>query len=345
MSDQGPVRIGIIGLGRAGYGMHAEELRGHEGFRIVAGCDTIESRARKLAEEFGSRAYTDYRELLKDPDVELVAVTTRSDTHARITIDSLLAGKHVLVEKPMALNLAETDRMISAAQQTGNRLLLRQNVRHERAFTHVREIVESGVLGRVFYIRLCRHGFDQRHDWQTLKEFGGGQLNNWGPHIIDHALQLLGGRPVSLWSDLQLVAAAGDAEDHIKIAMRGETGLVLDMEISGGAALGEPHYRVMGTLGALVCDGREITMRYLDPADLEPVTASPETPPEGAGFGSGRVLPWKEQTIPVAPKRPCPPFYDLVYRTMRQGEPFPITLDEARNIMWVIDKAREGTQF
>ncbi len=127
--------------------------------------------------------------------------------------------------------------------------------------------------------------------------------------------------------------------------MRGKTGLVVDMEISGGVALGESRYRVMGTLGALVCEGERITMKYLDPEDLEPVEASPETPPEGAGFGGGRSLPWKEETFPVQPKRPCPSFYKLVYKTMREGEPFPITLEEARNIMWVIDKAREGTGF
>jgi len=342
MASRTPVGVGIIGLGRAGLGMHVPELRALKGFRIVAGCDVLEDRARTLAEQFGSRPYADYGDMLRDPDVELVVVATRSDTHAKITVDALRAGKDVLVEKPMAVSLAQADRMIQAARKTGRRLLVRQNRRHDPDFLFVRQVIESGKLGRVFYIRLCRHGYGRRADWQTLTRFGGGQLNNWGPHIVDHALQLLGGRPVELFSDLDRVAAAGDAEDHVKIVMRGKTGLVVDLEISGGVALGEPPYRVMGTLGTLVCDGRTATLKYLDRARLRPIEADPGTPPWAGGFGNPERLPWKEETREARPRKAPPAFYQLVYDAMRRGKQFPITLDEARDIMWVIEKARKG---
>ena len=177
-----------------------------------------------------------------------------------------------------------------------------------------------------------------------MTKFGGGQLNNWGPHIIDHALQLLGGRPVEVWSDLHRIAAAGDAEDHVKIVMRGKTGLVVDMEISGGVALGEPPYRVMGTLGTLVCTERTATLKYLDANKLKKIKADPGTPAQVEIYGSLEKLPWKQKTCPPKPKKAPPAFYKLVHDTMRGGKPFPVTLEQARNVMWVIDKARKGAR-
>ena len=342
MRTRRPVNVGIVGLGRAGWLMHVPELRAHKGFRIAAACDVIEDRPKAAAREFGTRPYTDHKDLIGDPDVELVVVATRSDTHARVTVDALRAGKHVLVEKPMAVTLRQADRMIEAADRAGRHLLVRQNRRFDPDFLFIRDVMRSGLLGRVFYIRLCRHGYNRRCDWQTLTRFGGGQLNNWGPHIIDHALQFLGGRPVGLWSDLCRVAAAGDANDHVKVVMKGKTGLVVDLEISGGVAIGEPPYRVMGTLGTLTCDGQTATIRHLDPKKLSSVKANPGTPSWAEGWGNPEQLPWQEMTCPAKPRATPPAFYERVYRTLRLGRPFLITLDEARNVMWVIERARKG---
>jgi len=340
-----PIGVGIIGLGRAGREMHVRELAPLKGFRIAAGCDALEERPRKLASEFGAKPYSKHTDLLKDRDVELVVVATRQDTHARIAVEALRAGKHVIVEKPLACSLAELDTMLAAVRESGKLLFPRHNRRWDADFQHVREVIASGVLGEVFYIRLCRHAYSRRRDWQTLRRFGGGQLNNWGPHIIDHALQFLGGQPQVALSELRRVAAAGDAEDHVKVVLRGPTGMLVDMEISGGVALGEPDYRVMGTLGALVCDGKESRLKYLDPREIQPVVADPNTPDEGAGFGREEALPWHEETRPAQPVSPMPSFYECVYQAIREGKPFPVTLDDARNVMWVMERAREMSAF
>ena len=92
-------------------------------------------------------------------------------------------------------------------------------------------------------IKLSRLGYAQRWDWQTLKEFGGGQLNNWGPHLIDHALQFINAPVKSVWSDMRQISASGDAEDHVKMVIRGENNIVVDIEISAGAALPVQHCR------------------------------------------------------------------------------------------------------
>ena len=345
MTQKDPVRIGIVGLGRAGWAMHVRELRPLDGFRIVAGCDTIPERVEQLAQEFDAKGYSRYEDLLNDGNVELVAIATRSDTHAEIGVAALEAGKHVVLEKPIVVNLDEADRLVEADKRAAGQLLVRQNMRHNPAFLHVQEIIESGILGEVFEIKLCRHSFNRRNDWQTMKEFGGGQLNNWGPHIIDHALMFLGGQVENVYGELKRVVCAGDADDHVKIILQGRSGLLVEIEISGGVALGEPHYRVMGTRGTLVCDSKEVTVRRYDPSEALPLDLHPESPPQDHPYGNPETLPWQEETFPVAPSRPTPAFYELVYTTLREGEPFPITPDQARQVVWVTDQVRKSATF
>ncbi len=340
-----PIRTGIVGLGRAGWGMITPALqqRPHQ-FQIVAGADEIRKRARRLAKATGAKVYVDYMDLLADDDVELVVIATRSNTHVAFAYQALQAGKHVLVEKPIALTLRGIKRLLRRAEKSPGLLIPRHNRRFDPDFLHVREILDSGILGEVREIKLCRHGFNRRNDWQTFREFGGGQLANWGPHIIDHALQLLGSTPMKMYANLQKIAAAGNAEDHVKIVLTGRNGRVVDLEISGGAALGDVPYRVFGTLGALTCDGKKTRLKYLDPTKLRRARARSATPPEDSGFGNPEKLEWIEEEREAVPEHPLD-FWDSVFAAIREGKPFPVSLAEARAVVEIMIEAREHSPF
>jgi len=202
----------------------------------------------------------------------------------------------VLMEKPMSLHAYEAEQLVEIAKQSKGELFIRHNRRFDHDFLHVYEIIQSGKLGDVYEVRINRHGYQRRDDWQTIKEFGGGQLLNWGPHIIDHALQFLESPVKELWRDLRQVAAAGDAEDHVKIILTGENNRVVELEISGGVAIPAPRYMVYGTKGSLLFEDNKIKLRYLDPEQrLEEKVADPGTP--GEGFGSEDHLTWIEQSF------------------------------------------------
>ena len=155
----------------------------------------------------------------------------------------------MLVEKPMALNLAGADRLIAVAKEVGRRLFVRQNRRFDVPFLQALEIIRSGKIGKLFAVQLRQGGYHRRSDWQTMKKYGGGQLLNWGPHLVDWAHQFIGGRTADVWSDLKRIAAVGDAEDHVKLIMRGENGVVVDIEISGAAAIPQTPWRLMAQPG------------------------------------------------------------------------------------------------
>ncbi|MCP4641885.1 MAG: Gfo/Idh/MocA family oxidoreductase [bacterium] len=345
MASRKPIKVGIVGLGRAGWNMHTSELAGKERmFTIAAGCDTAKDRRDQFTEKYGRPAYKNIEDLIADDEVELVDIATRSPEHVPHTLLALKAGKDVFLEKPISLSYAEAKKLKPAAAKSKGTLYIRHNRRFEEGFLHIREIIASGILGEVYQIKLGRVGYARRDDWQTLKKCGGGQLLNWGPHIIDHALQFLEGPVESIWGDLKCIAAAGDAEDHVKITVRGKNGRVVDLEISGGASIRVPTYVVWGTKGGLQCDGDEIKLRYLNPRQkLKPRRAKSSTP-ERNSFGTKETLKWVEKTVKVKPKKTYDIWVEL-YKAIREGKPFPITLDEALEVMRVVSTVRKGTGF
>jgi predicted dehydrogenase len=347
MAKTRPIRVGIVGLGRAGFGMHCRELEGKEDrFRIVAGCDVHKPWLNRMAKAYPDcTLYTRIEDLLADPQVDLVTIATLSVDHHKHVSMALKAGKHVFDEKPMCVTYAEAKRLRAASAKAKGNLYVRHNRRFENGFLHIREILASGILGEIHTIKLARVGYGRRDDWQTLIKCGGGQLSNWGPHIIDHGLQFLGApkKPLKgIWSDLKLVAAVGDAEDHLKIVMTGATGCVVDIEISGGAAVPLPQYVIWGSKGGLICQGDTITLKYLNPQKK----LKGRKPHAGVlpGFGTPEKLPWVEKTLKVKPKKTYD-IWDELYNAIRKRKKFPITLDEAVEVMRVVSVAKKGTPF
>lgn len=348
MSD--PIRVGLIGLGRAGTGMHRKELLPRQDkFQFYAVCDLIPERCQAFHDEFGSKMYTKIEDILADPDVELIDIATRSCDHYKHAKMALLAGKDVMLEKPFARSTKETAELIALGSQPGGpKLYIRHNRRFEAGFCKVNEIIDSGMLGDVYEIKLTRNQYQRRADWQTIHEYGGGQLLNWGPHIIDHSLRFCGGDYVSLYSNIKQVAAAGDSEDHIKIVFTGVNGRIVDMEISGGVALPTPVYMVYGSKGTLISTKEGFHVRYLDPDNkLSKLEADPSTPDIHAGFGNKEEIKWIEKDIPLDDEGEAATFriWDALYDTIRTGKAYPIKLNEAAKVIEVIEKVKLGTIF
>ena len=340
---------GIVGLGRAGYNMHCTEMDKYkQKFEIVAGCDPLLSKRERFQEKLKkAKVYITVEDLIADPEVELIDIANRTVDHLPTVLLALKSGKDVFLEKPICENYAEAKKIRTAAKKAKGTLYIRHNRRFESGFVHIQEIIASGILGDVYEIKLARHSYQRRNDWQTLKSCGGGQLNNWAPHIVDHALQFLDGKVKDIWSSLNLVAAVGDAEDHLKIILTGRNNLIVDMEISGGVALGSPVYAVYGTRGSLICEvEKTIKLRYLDPRKkLKDRKANKGDP--GDALGAPDDLKWIEKEIPVKPKLKVnvTSIWKYLYESIVDKKPFPITLDESVAVMKVIDEVKSGTKF
>ncbi len=346
-AEKNPIKVGIWGLGRAGWGMHCYEIgQFPDEFTIVAGCDLEEDRLKLFKEKYPqAETYLDGNKFLADKNIELVSVAVRSPQHVDYAIRALEAGKMVFLEKPIALSVAGAEKLEQAVKKYPGKLFFRHNRRLEACFNHVLDIMHSGILGEVYELKLCRHSYQFRDDWQTLIDCGGGQLNNWGPHLIDQGLQFLESPLDSVWSDLKTIAARGDAEDHLKIILKGKNGRIVDIEISGGVALPSPVYAVYGTRGSLISeDEQDIKLKYLDPKMKWPDNPpQPGTPPIGGGFGGQIQQKWIRKTIMTEPSNGLTilDLYHLLYQTIREGKPYPIKPEEAFNVVRVTEMVKK----
>lgn len=340
-SGQGPVRVGIAGQGRSGWGIHARTMHGlPEQFRVVAVADPLEHRQEEARTTLGCRAYGDYDALLHDDEIEVLVVSVPNRLHAEYAQAALGAGKHVVCEKPFALTAADADKTIAAARQAGRLVVPFQNRRYEPSFRKVREIAQSGVLGELLLVRLVQHSFGRRWDWQTLLEFGGGQLANNGPHALDQAVHFLGDGEVQVFADLRNGLSSGDAEDHVKVTFKAETGPTVDVEVSTVAALAQDRWTIFGTAGALRGTPTELHWRWVDWSTMpERVVDRAPTPDRSY---NRETLQWQEDRwqTPADATPENQAFYEDLYKTIRLGAPPAITPESARRYVAILERGR-----
>lgn len=154
------VKVGIIGCGAIAERLHIPDYATCGQADLVAFCDASRARAAAMAERFAPEAqiYTDYRELLKNPEVEAVSVCMPNKYHGECSIMAARAGKHVMVEKPMAMSLAEAKKMVAESKKAGKLLVVNQSMRNYPAHKKAREIIQSGFLGEVLHVTgMCGH--------------------------------------------------------------------------------------------------------------------------------------------------------------------------------------------
>ena len=346
MARKRPIRTAVVGLGRAGWNIHVGAIRPRKDFTLGAVVDPDDKRVKEAQDEFGCETYHTLKDCLANSDAELVIVATQSKDHAPMSVQALRAGRHVMVEKPMATNTREADRMIAAAKKAKRVLTVHQQHRVNPIFLHLKEVLASKIIGTAFQIKCTiAGGFSRRNDWQTLKKYGGGVVNNTGTHFIDQALQLGGGGPVR-WvkSDMQHRVYAGDAEDHGRLWVKLENDILVDMEISGISAIKQPMWWILGTCGSLVCDGQTTHLRYFNPKRLKPRRAIDSHMVSHRSYTVGETLPWKEKEIPVKAKTKVD-LYGRLYDSIRNRKALLVEPASIRLMTHVIEQSRRGTGF
>lgn len=343
------IKVGILGMGRAGVGMHVREIAEYpDRFELVAVADHDPSRLENPpGVPAQAKRYASCEELIDDPAVELVSIALRHPEHVPYAIRALEAGKYVNIDKPIAVNYEEARKLKACADRHPGRLFPRQNRRFEGPFQKALQLISTGVLGRITLVKLHRAcGYCRRNDWMTMTEFSGGLLTNWGPHVIDQALQFIGSPVADLWADVRSVISIGDGDDQIKLLLRGENGVVADLEISGTNAKPGREIEILGERGTLVYDPKAgaIEMRFVDPeCEFKPLAPHPENPPMEYG-NFDEKLTFIEQKVEI-PFIPMSDIWKHIYASVREGKPFPIRLEEAMEVVRLCDEAFRRSGF
>ena len=191
------VRMGFIGCGGIANGKHLPAQKRNPVAEMVAFCDVIEERAQKACKEYGApgaKVYTDYRELLKDKSIDAVFVLTPNCSHCEIAVAALEAGKHVMCEKPMAMNYAEAKKVIAARDKSGKVLTIGYQNRYRPDSLYLKGQAEAGMFGDIYYaeaIAVRRRAVPTWGVFIDKEKQGGGPLIDIGTHALDLTLFMM----------------------------------------------------------------------------------------------------------------------------------------------------------
>lgn len=246
--------LAIIGYGGMGSWHHKNISERVPGIRVKGAYD-IRSEAADRARKSGLYTYKSMDELLHDREIDIVTVATPNSFHKDICIRCLRAGKNVVCEKPVTLNSAELEEIITAANDSGRLFSVHQNRRWDRDYVIIKKILNDGTIGKPYFIESRVQGsWGSMQGWRGHKLNGGGMTLDWGVHLIDQMLDLVDSKVVSVYSNLFSVFS-NEVEDNIKIILYFESGVSALLEMSTNCFIPLPRWHVSAAEGTAVIEG------------------------------------------------------------------------------------------
>ena len=326
------IRTAILGYGRSGSTLHAGPIEKNKAFNLVAVCDANAAARKKAVDRFGCRPYDDYHRMLKEEPLDLAVIVSRSDQHCQMACDCLAAGVNALVTKPWATNVDEAQRMVNAAKSSGKLLLPWLPARWGSDLRRLRQLViKEQAIGKVFLVRRVQGSFGMRNDWQTKRCHGGGYLLNWGPHIVDTPMQLLGSPVKSVYGRLKQAINPGDAEDLFMGILTLADGTLVQVEYTITTEP-LPTWVLQGTRGTIVVNGKNLKINVTTPAQ----------PSDPTKYSTMKAAPDKvvEEQLAGSSNGDEHQIYKEIAAAVRGKARFPVTPASALELSRVLDAIR-----
>ncbi|MDX2285253.1 MAG: Gfo/Idh/MocA family oxidoreductase [Bacteroidia bacterium] len=331
-----PIRTALLAYGMSGEVFHAPILHVHPGFELRS--ILRRSRPEPLARYPAVQVTDDAEAIFSDPDIELIVVNTPEYTHHELARRALLAGKHVVVEKAFTVTENEAQDLIALAEAQGRMLTVYQSRRWDGDFMTIRQLLASGVLGRVvrYEARYDRWRPEPAPGWKEEGRPGTGILYNLGSHLIDQAIALFG-YPESVMADVRIQRSGGRSPDCFDLWMQ-YPAVQVRLSANYLTRLQAPRFRILGDQGAFVKYG----------TDPQEAALKAGRYPGEPGWGLEPEPDWGElATGPEhAPARKVPTlpgnyagFYDGVYASVRMGAPPPVPVLDSLMKVRVIEAA------
>lgn len=229
------IGIGIIGAGHFGA-VHARAITEVAGLEIVAVCREDQQQAEVFAREYGGKAYSDWQVLLEDPDVDAVVIATPHHLHKEIALGAARAGKHILLEKPMAPTVADCDEIAHAVSEAGVQFMVGHVMHFALPCLMAKEIIRSGTIGLPAIgtsgmIKLWMEG--NRRPWHLHRETGGGMLMTAGIHALDRLVWLMGQDVIGVTAMMGSKFHQQQADDTALIGLRFSDGAIGQVQSIG----------------------------------------------------------------------------------------------------------------
>lgn len=265
-----PLKIGIAGAGAIAQ-RNAREAASSGAAKIAGVFDVNHKVARDMADALKAPFFATYEEMLASKDVEAVLISTPHHLHRPMTVQAAEAGKHVMVEKPMANNLAEAEEMIRACRKNNVKLTVNYSFRFLPKIRAAKELIDAGALGTITGIQIISHSFkdpgywtgarsNSPDDWRASREkCGGGYLIMNVCHILDYIQFLTGLKTSRIYSEYATLGSPAEVEDIISVSYRLENGAVGSVSASSiMRGTEQAEERIWGTNGSMILNSSGI---------------------------------------------------------------------------------------
>lgn len=325
--------VALVGYGFAGKTFHAPIVSSVEGLRLT---HIVSSDPEKVRRDWPSlTVVSSIDDICKNPAIALIVIATPNTSHFELTQKSLAAGKHVVVDKPFTLTVADAEKLLAQAASSRRVLSVFQDRRWDGDFLTLRRLLQEGLLGEVtrFESHYDRYRPDVRKRWRETPGPGSGIWFDLGPHLIDQSLQLFGS-PDALFADLAIQRKGGSTVDYFHVIMRhGTRRVILHAESFVSADL--PRFIVHGTLGSYVKFGMDSQEEALKRGER------PGGPGCGADPRPGILYTWKDGLLET---RQVPPlagnyagYYEAVRDAITKAAPNPTSPQDILGVMTVLE--------
>jgi scyllo-inositol 2-dehydrogenase (NADP+) len=288
------INVGILGFGRIGAEHEGWLAHSSGGIRATAIADPTPAR-RAIGETRQLRACGDVESLLVDQSIDAILVATPTAMHFEHASRALAAGKHVMVEKPMALDLSQAKRLVDQAAECKRVLSVFHNRRWDIDYLTVKDAVSAGAFGKIINVesRISQWAScvgpaakEWNPNWRNQAQFGGGGLYDWGSHLIDQLWRLLWpAKPLRVFAQLRSNIWSQDCDDFARVCIDFDNGAVGMVEINTTTTRPLPRWHIDGTLGSaegpccMKYDTHEWARLQFTPADWSPPRQCPLAQP------------------------------------------------------------------
>ena len=333
------LNVALVGYGFVGKVFHAPLIANTPGLRLHT---VVSSDAAKvLADWPEARVVADAQAAFADADIDLAVIATPNHTHAPLANAALARGKHVVVDKPFALDLAEARQVVANAAEADRIVSVFQNRRWDADFLTLRSLVDGGALGEVseLHSHFDRYRPEVADRWRERDQPGSGLWYDLGPHLLDQALQLFG-MPLAVFADIGRQREAAQVDDYFHVLLRYRQRRVL-LHAGSLVPANELRFAVHGTRGSYLkygMDGQEAALRN-DAVPGGPDWGLDRRPGELHQVGADGM---RINSVPGL-AGDYHRYYQAMYAAIVQDQPPPVTTDEALQVMALLQLAKESS--
>ena len=335
--------VGLLGYAQSVGQAHGLGIEATPDLTLRGVCDLDQQRLKQAQQDFPSvKTYDSADAFAQAPEVDVVIVATPPNTHASLSVQMMAAGKHVVCEKPLALNLKETAAMVEMAETQQVHLSCHQNRRWDVDYLAIKQALADGLIGELFYLETFVGGFDHPCGyWHSHDEISGGTAYDWGGHYLDWLVSLIpepvttviSTRQKRVWHDVTNA-------DQERIQIRFAGGQEAEFIHSDIAAVRKPKWYLLGTEGAIVSNWRDVSTYEIDPVlyfhqhDIPATEMVPDLT-LNRRHHTGQIVAQKL----ALPKREHYLFHWNLADHLLTGEPIVASLDDSVRVVEILEAA------